>query len=289
MFYHFPGTTLLIVVLFLGLPSLVSGQGNERARISNYLDVLADSRNAIKAFSVRMTGTTFTYAGKSTTPGKSASAASMTQVEIVSDMNLDASLIIVQTQPLFPGSLFTPPSPETTSNVYLVNGKQASQLNSQGKFIDVGPPERIPVPHPLSLGMGFCVESTRFFPFSELISRLETWEKSRLALKTDGALTSFVGGWLDVPKTYSSSISFDASRGGMVREISMAPDSRNKDFLRGEVLPIKIGEHWLPHKVAYQCGDQSSFFTWQMDWVSVNEPIPADLFDATKVTELLGL
>ncbi len=65
------------------------------------------------------------------------------------------------------------------------------------------------------------------------------------------------------------------------------PNPSLKAVIRGEVDSVNIGGHWLPNRVAYQCAPDQSFFTWDFDWVTVNEPIPDDLFDQEIIEQLL--
>lgn len=100
--------------------------------------------------------------------------------------------------------------------------------------------------------------------------------------------TDFHDTWQETANAYSSAITFDAGRGGLVREIVHVPDPGKPALIRGEIEPIKVEGHWLPKRVAYSCTG-GLFFTWEMDWVSVNEPIPQDLFEQGTLLTLLGL
>lgn len=95
--------------LSLALVSNCYCQRPERVRISDYLDQLAQSRSAVKTYTVRINGVFLTRNGKTTVPAETVNSAAVVTVEIACDMLQDMCMIIVQQGPLLPAPHFTRP------------------------------------------------------------------------------------------------------------------------------------------------------------------------------------
>ncbi len=278
--------TCVFVELFF-ICSIASGQASTGKSLSRCLDHFAEKRNEIKTFSAKMRGVQYLRDSKSSVPGLVVNSVTSCNVEIVGDLIQDQFVIISERHALFPGLSAVPADTGSAFSVYTVQGNRARILGVDNKFIDVRHLKEIRVPNPLALGIGFCYESSRFFRFSEVVSPVYAWPGMKA--KHRGTQTTFYDRWLEDIRSYQTAITFDSSRGDIVTEVVHASGRSEGKFIRGEVEPVQIGSHWLPKRVAYSCGPGGLFFTWDIEWLNVNEPVPSDLFDEATLLKLLGV
>ncbi len=263
------------------------GQTASHPDITKFLDAFVRSRSEIKTYSISMTGRFVEYHSRSTDSEKVASFGVRKDIEMVVDHIQDKCLIIVNTRSLAPGMNFYERRPLADSQVYLVNGNRSRFIDRKGVWADFGNANRIAAPDPLAIGAGFCGDAKRFKRLNETIEGLYSWNNTGMQFSTKSALSIFHDSKVDNVGEYESSVSFNTDRGGIITRITHVPNPSLKAVIRGEVDSVNIGGHWLPNRVAYQCAPDQSFFTWDFDWVTVNEPIPDDLFDQEIIEQLL--
>jgi len=198
-------------------------------------------------------------------------------VEIASDV-INERLIAIRTlSPLQAGNRFP------SKQVYLFVGTGSYFLNAKGVFTECLEPRRIiPFPDPLSLGAGYYLESTMFYPFDEVTRSLHTAHSDMRAgfkVNRNGPITSF--------HRRNEHISFDTSKDCVPVEVQHEGDETGAQFIQGRTKHILTKGVWLPETVSY-ITNKRVFLHMELDWVSVNEPLPAGLFERDTLERLFS-
>ncbi len=241
--------------------------------LQTHLNTLIAKRQQLKTYQVKMRGVFTTHEALSTIPNTPPiSSVSSVQVEIAANRAEDRYLLIAQSEPAIPSFNYCGQLPDAPSRVFLIDGDNVLRMfNGQfqkGQSIHV-----VSYPDPLTLGLGFCAETGHFVRFTSASDNLKLWTSEGRDTDLRGPVVSY--------KDRSTHITFDTSRDCIVTSIGFNNGPQSGSNVLGEVEPIQVNGHWLPKRVSYQCG--SSFFTWELDWVSVNAPLPDELFDASTV------
>lgn len=275
---------LFCLLIQLSLVNWAAAQQSNGDPLQQKLETLIASRQKIKTYQVKMRGI-LAVRNELTSTGQESSSAHTVNLEIAADREKNQYLVVVQSEPLFPGmALRARDIAEPVSKVYLVDNEECSVL-VRGKLQtrDIG---LIRYPEPLTLGTGFCHEARTFAPFEQSIKGLKTWSGQGMTVEQSGPLVTFRNPIGRNPKLSSTHITFDDSCDCLVRSIGLRTGADNKISAQGETEPIQINGHWLPKRVTYIC--QSEFITWELDWISVNKALPTDLFTPAVIEAMSG-
>lgn len=276
-------TLCVCIVAWIMVTGLTIGQDAKADPLQQKLESLIASRQKIRTYQVKLHGVK-AVRNSLTSTGHEINAVTEIHLEVAANREEGRYVLIAQTESLFPGLSYRPAAPYALSDVYLINKKACQRLF--GKELQSFEVERVHYPEPLALGMGFCAEVNRFTPFDDAAANLKSWSAEGMTAEQRGPLYSFRTPIYGKPNLSTTHIVFDTSRDCIVRSIGMR-SGRNDDIgALDDVEPVQVDGHWLPKRVSYHCG--SDFVTWELDWVSVNKPLPADLFDADTLQAMAG-
>ncbi len=208
-------------------------------------------------------------------------------LEIVTDVVNEKLLVMRTLEPLGNGIRFP------SKQVFLFIGTGTYLLNEEGVFAEYQQPRRtLPFPDPLSLGAGFLPETTSYYPFHEVTTAMHSNENSPVGwvIKTTGSITSFhyppPSGNPNDPN--SQFIAFDTARDFLpVEQQLRGGPSGNEILVQSKIKPVLVKKIWLPGTVSY-VSNERDFLHMELDWVSVNEPLPAGLFERETLERLFS-
>ena len=131
---------------------------------------------------------------------------------------------------------------------------------------------------PLSVGVGYCAELSRFMPYKEI---LKNWE-----LTMQGWTAKSQRGVVELTPQYFSDGSTEKVTIDLGRGAAWLSNYIKSGKVYIETEPVQINGKWLPRKATIHCN--GPIFLMTFDWKLVNEPINPIYFDEAVVAQLLG-
>lgn len=243
----------------------------EKSRIEfkNCIDKFEQSRSSIGSYCVKIQQFSHRTFNNATDPRlKAAVDLSRTTIEIACDVVNDRLLAIRTLSPLQPGVRLP------SKQVFLFIGAGSYFLNPEGKFSEcIDKRTVIPIPDPLSLGAGRGAQTMRYYPLDEVTQDLHAAHEDVRAgflVQKKGAIMTF--------SNLNEHISFDTSRDCVPIELFDKGDKSGTQQLQGRTKHILVSGIWLPEIVSYITNTRE-FLHMELDWISLNEPLPAGIFE----------
>lgn len=280
---------IILILLTLGAVPCIAQEPGSARLFKAKLDLVEESRNKIKTYAVKMSGKRFVRDAQSVSSSEPVNYVSSIEVEVACNLIEDRWVFIGRTHPLFPGLESIPSDNKLAmaTSIYVIEGSQAHGLLDHGHFQQLADVRDVPFPDPLSLGFAFCKEATHFVPITSTLEALRSWVDDGYQVEQKGALTSFLVPIRGKPGFNSTHISFDQAHGGIIRSIGMRSGPEGKNVTVADNAVVLKDGHWVQSRVTYACFG-TGFFTWDLDWVSINQPLPDDLFDMDNLIKMAG-
>lgn len=131
--------------------------------------------------------------------------------------------------------------------------------------------------NPGVVGLCFCPELRTFTNFEEILGSYRSHTPHKQIKQLDDGLIEF--------STANSAIVVDTAKACLPVSVSVSY-GKNQGFTIKTVYVEKDGV-WLPSASHYSCGPLSNRF--DIEWHSVNQPVPEEVFDQLFISQVTGL